>query len=50
MFAAEPASVWNTDDLDGMIGPLWGEADVAKRIEGWKAVDKYIAENAYVIR
>ena len=32
-----------------MIGPLWGEADEAKRIAGWKAVDKYIAENAYVI-
>ena len=32
-----------------MIGPLWGEADEAKRIAGWKAVDKYIAENALVI-
>jgi len=49
MFGPSPHSVWNTDDLDGMIGPLWGEADEAKRIEGWKAVDKYIAENAYVI-
>ena len=28
-----------------MIGPLWGEADETKRIAGWKAVDKYIAEN-----
>ena len=33
----------------GMIGPLWGEKDEAKRIDGWKAVDKYIAENALVI-
>jgi peptide/nickel transport system substrate-binding protein len=49
MFGPSPHSVWNTDDLDGMIGPLWGEADEAKRIEGWKAVDKYIAENGYVI-
>ena len=31
-----------------MIGPLWGETDEAKRIAGWKAVDSYIAENAYV--
>jgi peptide/nickel transport system substrate-binding protein len=31
------------------IGPLWGEKDEAKRIAGWKAVDKYIAEKGYVI-
>ena len=37
------------DDLDAKIGPLWGEADEDKRIAGWKEVDKYIAENAYVI-
>ena len=49
MFGPSPHSVWNTDDLDGMIGPLWGEADEAKRIAGWKAVDKYIAEQGYVI-
>ncbi len=49
MFGPSPHSVWNTDDLDAMIGPLWGEADEEKRIAGWKAVDKYIAENAYVI-
>jgi hypothetical protein len=28
-----------------MINPLWGEADEAKRIAGWKAVSKYIADN-----
>jgi peptide/nickel transport system substrate-binding protein len=49
MFGPSPHSVWNTDDLDGMIGPLWGEKDEAKRIAGWKAVDKYIAEQGYVI-
>ena len=49
MFGPSPHSVWNTDDLDAMIGPLWGEADEAKRIAGWKAVDKYIAEEGYVI-
>lgn len=49
MFGPSPHSVWNTDDLDGMIGPLWGEKDEEKRIAGWKAVSKYIAENGYVI-
>ena len=49
MFGPSPHSVWDTDDLDGMIGPLWGEADEEKRIAGWKAVSKYIAENGYVI-
>ncbi|NKN39285.1 peptide ABC transporter substrate-binding protein [Agrobacterium sp. a22-2] len=49
MFGPSPHSVWNTDDLDAMIGPLWGETDEAKRIAGWKAVSKYIAEEGYVI-
>ncbi|HUG63112.1 MAG TPA: peptide ABC transporter substrate-binding protein, partial [Methylomirabilota bacterium] len=40
---------WDTDDLDAMIGPLWGEMDEEKRIAGWKAVSKYIAEEGYVI-
>ncbi len=49
MFGPSPHSVWDGADLVEMIGPLWGEADEAKRIAGWKAVDKYIAENALVI-
>jgi len=49
MFGPSPHSVWDGEDLIGMIGPLWGEADEAKRIAGWKAVAKYIAENALVI-
>ena len=49
MFGPSPHSVWDGEDLIDMIGPLWGEADEAKRIEGWKAVDKFIAENALVI-
>jgi peptide/nickel transport system substrate-binding protein len=32
-----------------MIGPLWGEKDEAKRIAGYKAVDKYIADQGEVI-
>jgi peptide/nickel transport system substrate-binding protein len=49
MFSPSPHSAWKSKDLDAMIGPLWGEKDEAKRIAGWKAVDKYIAEKGYVI-
>ena len=39
--ARSPHSVWDGQDvIDAMIGPLWGEKDEAKRIAGWKAVDK----------
>ena len=49
MFSPSPHSGWKSPDLDAMIGPLWGEKDEDKRIAGWKAVDKYIAEKGYVI-
>jgi peptide/nickel transport system substrate-binding protein len=49
MFSHSPHSAWKSDDVDAMIGPLWGEKDEAKRIAGWKAVDKYIAAQGYVL-
>ncbi len=50
MFSHSPHSAWkDPKTLDGMIGPLWGEKDEARRIAGYKAVDKYIADNALVI-
>jgi peptide/nickel transport system substrate-binding protein len=49
MFGPSPHSVWDTDDLDAMIGPLWGEKDETTRIEGWKAVDRHIAAEGLVI-
>lgn len=49
MFGPSPHSVWDGEDLVAKIGPLWGEADEEKRIQGWKDVDRYIAENALVI-
>jgi peptide/nickel transport system substrate-binding protein len=49
MFGPSPHSAWKSADLDAKIGPLWGEKDEKKRIEGWKAVDRYIAEQGYVI-
>jgi peptide/nickel transport system substrate-binding protein len=49
MFGPSPHSAWKTEDLDKMIGPLWGEKDEKKRIAGWKAADRYIAEQGYVL-
>jgi peptide/nickel transport system substrate-binding protein len=49
MFGPSPHSVWDGKDLIDMIGPLWGEMDEAKRIDGWKKVDAFVAENALVI-
>ena len=49
MFGLSPHCAWHGKDTQDMIGPLWGEKDEAKRIAGYKAVDKYIAENGEVI-
>ena len=49
MYGPSPHSVWDGDDIDNMINPLWGESDESKRIAGWKVVDRHIAENALVI-
>ncbi|QDZ02609.1 peptide ABC transporter substrate-binding protein [Nitratireductor mangrovi] len=49
MFGPSPHSVWDGQDVIDAIGPLWGEADEDKRIAGWKAVSKLIADNAYVL-
>ncbi|WP_048647241.1 ABC transporter substrate-binding protein [Nitratireductor soli] len=49
MYGPSPHSVWDGQDLIDMINPLWGEPDEEKRIAGWKAVSKHIAEEAYVI-
>jgi peptide/nickel transport system substrate-binding protein len=49
MYGPSPHSVWDGEDVINMINPLWGEADEAKRIAGFKEVDRHIAENALVI-
>ena len=49
MFSKSPHSAWHSDDLDAKIGPLFGEKDEKKRIQGWKDVDRYIAEQGYVL-
>lgn len=49
MFGPTPHSVWDGQDLVDMIAPLWAEADEEARIQGWKDVDRYVADNALVI-
>ncbi len=50
MFGPSPHSVWDTDDLDGMLAPvMFGEKDDAKRMAGWNKALRHIAENAYVL-
>lgn len=50
MFSHSPHSAWkDPKGLDAMIGPLWGEKDEARRIAGYKAVDRHIAAHALVI-
>ncbi|MDO5603738.1 MAG: ABC transporter substrate-binding protein [Paracoccus sp. (in: a-proteobacteria)] len=49
MFGPSPHSVWDSPDLIEKIIPLWSEADEEARIQGWKDVSAYIAENAYVL-
>jgi peptide/nickel transport system substrate-binding protein len=49
MFGPSPHSVWDGQDVIDMIAPLWGEPDEEKRIAGYKAVDRHIAEEGQVI-
>lgn len=49
MYRFSPHSGWHGKALSDMIDPLWGEKDEAKRIAGWKAVDRVIAEQGLVI-
>lgn len=44
-----PFAVWRSPDVEKMVGPLFVERDEGKRIAGYKAVDRYLAEQGYVI-
>ena len=44
-----PFAVWRSPDVEKMVGPLFVERDESKRIAGYKAVDRYLAEQGYVI-
>jgi peptide/nickel transport system substrate-binding protein len=50
MYGAFPNSGWKTEDLDAMIRPLLNEKDEDKRLAGYKAVSRYIAERGYAER
>jgi peptide/nickel transport system substrate-binding protein len=49
MFPLSPHSAWREQDMIARMGPLWSEKDQAKRIAGYKALDRYIADNGLVI-
>ena len=49
MYGPTPHSVWDGQDLIDKINPLWGEADEAKRIQGWKDVSRFVAEEGLAI-
>lgn len=42
-------SAWRDRALGEKMDPWWGEKDEAKRLEGWKSVDRLVAEEAYII-
>ncbi len=44
-----PFAVWRSPDVEKMVGPLFVERDEARRIAGYKSVDRYLAEQGYVI-
>jgi len=49
MFSKSPHCAFHSEELDAKIGPLWGEKDEKKRIQGWKDVDRFIAEQGFVL-
>lgn len=49
LFTNSPHSSWKSADLDEMLKPLFVEKDTVKRFEGYKKLNRYVAENAYVL-
>ncbi len=49
MFGPSPHAVWDSADLVEKIAPLFVEKDEEARIQGYKDVSRYIAEEGYVI-
>jgi peptide/nickel transport system substrate-binding protein len=49
MFGPSPHSVWDTEDVDALIGPLLSEGDEKKRIELYKTAEWYIVNHGMVI-
>jgi peptide/nickel transport system substrate-binding protein len=44
-----PFSSYKDPDIDARLVPLLGERDEEKRLAGYKALDRYVAENAFIL-
>ena len=49
MFGPGPHAVWDGKEMTGIVLKLFQETDYDKRIAGYDAANKYIAENALVL-
>jgi len=49
MFGPSPHSVWDTKDVDALIGPLLSEGNYEKRIKLYKTAESYIINHGMVI-
>lgn len=49
MFGPSPHSVWDTEEVDALIGPLLSEGDYEKRIQLYKNAESYIINHGMVI-
>ena len=49
MFGPSPHSVWDTEEVDALIGPLLGEGDYEKRMQLYKNAESYIVNHGMVI-
>ena len=49
LFSKSPHASWKGGELDAALNALFTEKDDAKRMEGYKAINKVIADNAYIL-
>jgi peptide/nickel transport system substrate-binding protein len=49
MLSTSPHSSWKSPDVDALLTPLFTEKDNDKRLDGYRKLNRYIAENAYVL-
>ena len=49
MFSKSPHTSWKGGEVDAVLSALFVEKDEAKRMAGYKALNKTIADNAYVL-
>ena len=49
LLSTTPHSSWKSPELDKRLIPLFTEKDEAKRLEGYRQFDRFVADNAYVL-